>query len=49
MDDAIILNRGNGHTKVVCNANYYKCDMPAVLIAFPIFIPFAVQGFSETE
>ena len=49
MDAAIILNRGHGHTKVDCHANYTNCAKLAVLIPFQIFIPSAVQSFSKTE
>ena len=46
---AIILNRWGGHTKVVCYANYAKCDVLAALIPFQVFILSAVQRFSKTE
>ena len=49
MGAAIILNRGGGHTKVDCYANYANCDVLAVLIPFQIFILSAVQSFSKTE
>ena len=49
MDAAIILNRGGGHTKVDCYANYANCDKFAVLIPFQIFIPSSVQISSKTE
>ena len=46
---AIILNRGGGHAKVYCYANYVNCDALAVLIPFQVFILSAVKGFSKTE
>ena len=49
MGAAIILNRGGGHTKVDCHANYANCDVVAVLIPFQIFILSVFQSFSETE
>ena len=49
MGAAIILNKGGGHTKVYCHANYANCDTFAVLIPFQIFILSAVQSFSKTE
>ena len=49
MGAAIILNRGGGHTKIDCQANYANCGMLAVLIPFQIIILSAVQSFSETE
>ena len=41
MDVAININRGGGHTKVDCYANYANCDVLAVLIPFLIFIGLA--------
>ena len=42
MGAAIILNRGGGHTKVDCLANYANCDTLAVPNPFQIFIQFGV-------